>query len=37
MCHLFSLKDAAIAQNNVTKKLGLDMGMIAQQLNNGGF
>lgn len=37
MCHLFSLKDAAIAQNNVTKKLGLDMNLIAQQLSTGGF
>ncbi|XP_037928421.1 mitochondrial import receptor subunit TOM70 isoform X2 [Teleopsis dalmanni] len=39
MCHLFSLRNAAIAQVNVTTKLGIDMSTISTfaQINNQSF
>lgn len=36
LCHLYSLKDAAIAQFNVNKKMNLDMSSLGALVNGGG-
>jgi import receptor subunit TOM70 len=35
MVHLFSLKNAAVAQYNVTKKMGIDISALASTIGNG--